>query len=406
MKNYQSLVMRIAATMALFLMLQTINAQWPQWRGPMRDGSSNETNLLKTWPVDGPKMVWTSDTVGAGFSSAIIQDKLIYTTGKRDSSEILTALDFNGKIVWQQIMGKASNQDWPESRSTPTFYKGKIYAVTVPGDICCFDAKTGKLEWKINILEKFDGISYGGKEFGESLLIEDNKLIVTPGGQKTTVVALNPQTGETIWQSESIPDSTSFVSPVLLSNASRKLIVTNTNKYIVVVDFNTGKLLWKEQSLNNGFVPLAYRNRVYFPKLNADGYTLVANQDLNNFKFQFNDSIRVNCLGGAVILGNRIYGALGKRKSIFCMDSETGKVLSVNKEVGFANLIVADGMIYGYDGTGEVFLLKPNENGTNLVSSFKIKLGKGNHLAHLSIGNGMLFVLHGKYLMVYDIKQI
>lgn len=405
MKNYQLQLVRVMAIVACLLTLQTLSAQWPQWRGPNRDGYCTETNLLKSWPAEGPKLVWSSDTLGEGFSSATIQDKTIYTTGKKDSSEIMTALDFNGKILWQQTMGKAFTEDWPESRSTPTFYKGKLYAVTVRGDVCCLDSRSGRIFWKISIPEKFEGISANGKQFCESPLVEDDKVILTPGGKSTTIVALNPLSGETIWKSESIPDSTNFVSPVLLENSGKKLIVTNTNKYAIAADLNTGKIIWKEQSLNNGFVPLPYGNRVYFSKLNADGEMLTVGQDMNSFSYQKNDTIRVNCLAGTVKLGNRIFGAFGKRKGIFCMDSETGKVIYTTNEVGLANLIAADGMIYGYDGTGLVFLLKPNENSANVVGSFKVKLGKGNHIAHMSIANGLLFIRHGKYLMAYDVTQ-
>jgi hypothetical protein len=128
--------------------------------------------------------------------------------------------------------------------------------------------------------------------------------------------------------------------------------------------------------------------------------------DLSSFNFQWSDTVKVSPLGGTVRLGNRIYGTFANIKGLFCMDWETGKILSINKEVSSANLLVADGMIYGYeDRNGRVFLIKPNGVNTDMVSSFRIKTGSGAHLAHLSIANGTLFIRHGKYLMAYDVKH-
>jgi len=405
MKNYQSSITRIATLAVCFFTIQTLNAQWPQWRGPMRDGSSVETNLLKTWPVDGPKLVWVSDTVGEGFSSATVQDKVIYTTGKRDSVEIMTALDLNGKIIWQKEFGKALKKDWPESRSTPTLYKNKLYALTAAGDMACLDSKTGSIVWAFSIYKKFDGVStYNG--FGESPLVVDDKVILSPCGKKTTLVALNSATGETIWSSESIADTNLYVSPVLVQNKDKKLIVTNVQNHVLAVDINSGKIVWKEKA-SLSMVPLPFGNQIYFSGTNG-GKMLKISDDLSNLNFQWSDTIKTGNFGGTVRLGNRIYGVYDKGiTGIFCLDWKSGKTLSFNKLIGPANLLAADGMIYSYeDRNGHVSLLKPTDNSIDMVSSFKVKLGKGPNIAHMVIADGILYIRHGKYLMAYDIKHL
>lgn len=405
MKNYQSLSVRIAATVACFLLLQTLSAQWPQWRGPNRDGYCTETNLLKSWPAEGPKLVWSSDTIGEGFSSAIIEDKVVYTTGKRDSSEIMTALDFNGKMIWQTELGKALKADWPESRCTPTFYKNKLYAVTNAGKLTCLDSKTGKLEWESNVLKNMEGVSsFNG--FGESPLVIDDKVILSPCGKKTTIIALNYTNGSTIWSSESINDTNNYVNPFVIQNNDKKAIITSTNNYIVAVDAGSGKILWKDKA-GLSIVPLPGEKKVYFPSYKG-GIMMSVSDDLTSYNYLWNDTLKSSYMGGVVKIGDKAFGTLDRPgKGIYCMDLKTGMVRALNKELNYACLLAADGMIYSYeDQNGRVCLIKPNENSIDIVSSFKVKQGKGPNLAHPVIANGLLFIRHGKYLMAYDVKQI
>jgi outer membrane protein assembly factor BamB len=413
MKKLSITSVRMIATVIGCLMLQSLCAQWPQFRGPMRNGICSESKLLKEWPEYGPKLLWSADTIGDGFASAVIQNNIVYTAGKKDSVEFLTALDMNGKLLWQQPIGRASTKDWwPQGRSTPTIYKNKIYAITVLGDIACFDAKTGKEDWKLNGFEKFEGIGYDLRYGGiaESPLIIDDKLIITPCGKKTTMVALNCLDGKTIWTSESIGDTSTYTSPVLIQDKDKKIIITSTANYTIAVDFNNGKIIWKDK-LSKGILPLVDKNRFYFNGdnfLNKGGRMYGLNNDLNNCSVLWKDTINANYMGGTLLIGNKIFGSSeSKQIGLFCMDAGTGKLNGFNKEINGCNMIAADGMIYCYeDKSGRVCLLKNNENSLSFVSSFKVKLGNGPNLAHLSIANGLLFIRHGKVLMAYDIKQI
>jgi outer membrane protein assembly factor BamB len=401
MKRYQLQYKKIAITFVLLFFIQYSHAQWPHWRGLERNGISTENNLLKEWPPYGPKLAWSSDTAGAGFSSAAIQDNIIYTTGKRDSVEVLTAFDFSGKILWQTVFGRASNQEWPESRSTPTVYKGKVYAMSVKGDVACIDIKTGKIDWKINAYEKYQGVS-SYNEFGESLLVEEDKLIITPAGKTTTMVALNRLTGQAIWETESIQDTSYFTSPLLYQDNEKKIIVSSTLNYFIAVDFNTGKILNK-QKIQIGIIPIIDQKQVYFTNFQSS-----MKLDLSNYSKLWSDTMLYNYSKGSVKVGNKILGTnQNNNAGLICLDWETGKVLSANKEINPASIISANGMIYCYEErNGRVDLIKINEdNTTELISSFRVKLGQGPSIAHLSIANGFLFIRHGKFLVVYDIKQ-
>lgn len=408
MKTQSLISCRIAIGLIFLFSVNSTFAQWPQWRGPMRDGISTETNLLKEWPLEGPKLAWSVDKLGDGFSSSAIQDHTVFTTGKRDSVEILTAMDLNGNVKWSKPFGRASqDKSWPQSRSTPTVYKNKVYALTVYGDLACFDCTSGNIDWKMSAFEILEGKSVSPPlgEIAESPLLVDNKLIFTPCGNKTTMVALNRLTGETIWKSESIQDTTSFTSPVLLTINNKKAIFNSTKNYDVLVDFNSGEIIWKDKHIS-GMVPQVIKNQIYFTGEYFHGGALCNwNEDLKKLDVVWKDTLKANPLGGAVFFEDKIIVS-GNSKGIFCIDPNTGKVESQFDRINYCTFLVADSMLYCYeDKTGRLGLLKMNGNNLEMVSSFKIALGKGPRIAHLAISDGLLFVRRGEVLMAYDVKQ-
>ncbi len=382
-------------------------AQWYQWRGEDRNGICQETNLFKSWPEDGPQLVWAKDSLGDGFSSTIATNKTLYTMGKIDSLEILSALDYKGKVLWQTVVGRAKKgNSWPQSRCTPTFNNNRIYTITVNGDVACVDAKTGKINWQTSY-EDFGSIGFDLENFGitESPLIVDEKLILTPCGNKTTIVALDKTTGDVIWQSESLNDSTSFTSPVLISAKSKKAIFASSYKHDLLVDCKDGKILWKD-SHNSCMVPQVIDNKIYL----TGGYhhygKMLQWNDINEKpEIIWTDSIKANELGGSILYKDMLIVS-GNSKGVFCLDSKTGKTLSSVNSMNSCNFMVADEMLYCYESKGNrVRLLKANDNVLESVGSFRTSAGKGPTIAHLSIADGLLLVRRGNVLMAYNIKK-
>src|SRR3712207_6031663 len=133
--------------------------EWPQWRGPNRDGVSAETGLLKQWPAEGPPLVWKATGAGIGYSSMSVAAGRLYTMGLRGEREFVVAFDVKtGRELWATAAGTAyrdSRGDGP--RGTPTFDAGRLYALGGNGDLSALDAATGKIVWQMNVLEKFGG---------------------------------------------------------------------------------------------------------------------------------------------------------------------------------------------------------------------------------------------------------
>jgi outer membrane protein assembly factor BamB len=370
---------------------------------PSRNGISIEQNLMKKWPAEGPKLVWLCDTVGDGFSSTAIQDQMVYTAGKRDSIEILTALDLAGNIKWQRPVGRAlQGGEWPQSRCTPTIYKNKVYAITSVGDIASFDARSGKTDWKIKIFEKTGG-PFG--PMAESPLVVDDKIILTPCGKQTTMIALDRLTGKTLWKTESLDDTAYFSSPVLMRLRNRNVILQSTNRHDLLIDYSTGNILWKDNKIS-GMVPQVIQNRVYYTGNGTNGGTMVTwDSELKSRQVVWKDTAKSMEIGGAAVLNSKIIVS-GIPRGLICLDLNTGKVLSTYNRIRTCNFIVAENMLYCYeDGTGRVYMFSLENNRFELKGSFKTASGKGPAIAHMAISNGLLFVRHGRVLMAYDLKE-
>src|SRR5690242_9474556 len=142
---------------------KTSTYDWPQWRGPERNGISRETGLLKEWPKDGPKLLWQANDLGDGFSTPSVVGSRIYLMSNRGmENEFVEALSTqDGKVIWTTRVGKVGNpnQDppFPKARSTPTVDGDFIYALGSDGDLVCLEAKTGKVRWQKNLRKDFGG---------------------------------------------------------------------------------------------------------------------------------------------------------------------------------------------------------------------------------------------------------
>ena len=189
-------VLLLAIGVALCAVAQQAMAQsaanWPQWRGPNRDGISKETGLLKQWPAEGPPLVWKATGAGRGYSSFSIANGKLYTMGLRGDREFVVAFDVaTGKEAWATAHGSAFRNDRGDGpRGTPTVDGDRVYALGGNGDLSALDARTGKIVWSKNVLKEFGGsnITWG---ISESPLVLGNKVLVNAGGPDASIVALN-----------------------------------------------------------------------------------------------------------------------------------------------------------------------------------------------------------------------
>lgn len=392
-----------------------------EFRNLGRTGVYNETGLLKQWPQDGPKLLWFNDSLPAGHSSASIANNTIYLTGKTDSMDVLIALDMNGKILWQVPYGRAWNQSFPESRCTPTIEGNNIYVSSGFGDIARIDGTNGKIIWTVKAGENF-GAHFNSWGVAESLLLKGDNLYFSPIGKQTTVIALNKNTGELIWQSESINDSLAYVSPILINFNSIDMIINVGASYIFAVNADNGKILWKFKYIElnppkepwapiiNCTTPLYSDGYVYVNSgYNHVGAMLKMSDDASSVELVYSDSLIDTHHGGVVKVGDYIYGSNwinNGNGNWCCIEWKTGKPKYETKWENKGSIIANDGMLYCYEEKrGNIALVKADPEKFEPVSTFRVPYGKGPYWAHSVIKNGILYIRHGEALMAYDIKK-
>lgn len=384
-------------------------ADWPQFRGPGRDGTSAETGLMKQWPDGGPTELWSCGGLGEGFSSVAIADGVAYVCGMISRQGYLFAIDSRGNVKYKVNYGpewdKAGNS--PGTRTTPTIDGERLYIMSGQGRIACYNATDGKRIWYVDTLREFAGrnIRWG---IAESVLIDGDKAICTPGGKDATVVALNKMTGETVWTSKGLRQLSAYCSPILVERGPNRLILTLVEKALAGIDANTGKVFWAvphEVSYDIQAVSPLYKDGMVFV---SNGYRhgslgFVLSPDGTRVEQKWSEKSLDIHHGGAVLVDGKVHGASTKGEWI-CLDLAAGKVAFSDTLVGKGSGIYVDGMLYGYGENGQFGLIEIKPDGYKLVSSFKVKQGSGEHWAHPAISDGRLYIRHGDTLMCHDIK--
>ena len=402
---------RKISVVAVFVVLAVSVAgavDWPQFRGPTRDGLSPETGLMKKWPAGGPKELWSLDGLGVGFASVAVVDGMVYTTGLIGKEGILFAFDVEGKPKWKVVYGPEWTGAHPGVHTTPTIDGDRLYLMSGMGRIACHNAKTGEHIWHRDTLQEFSGknIRWG---IAESVLIDGEKVICTPGGRGASVVALNKMTGQTIWTSKGLGEPSGYCSPIAVDAGSKRIVLTLLQQSLVGIDISNGKVLWthphKVRYDINAVTPAYINGKIYVTNGYRQGGSMFElSADGTSVEKKWSEKSLDVHHGGVVVVDGLIHGA-STGGTWYCLEPATGDVKFSAGLVGKGSVIYVDGLIYGYGENGKVGLIKINQDGYEMVSSFDVTKGTAEHWAHPAVSNGRLYIRHGDALMCYDIKE-
>jgi outer membrane protein assembly factor BamB len=403
-----TIMKRLFCIILLSIICIGVNAQdVAQWRGPDRNGIYNEPNLLKKWPDGGPKLLWHFDELGEGHTSASVTNSGVYTTGMIDGNGFIYAFDLKGKLLWKREYGKEWNESYKGIRSTPLVVKDKIYIFSAYGQLLCLKSSNGETIWTLDITKQYNApnIKWG---LTENLLFDGNVLYCTTGGTTTSMVALDRNTGNQIWKSESNGENSAYGSPILIKLKDRKIIVTMMQKSICGFDAATGASLWRVEHINatsvHPNIPIYIDGSIYCTSgYGKGGVMLKLSDDGGSVTKIWENSSLDPKVGGVVVLDGRIYGGGDRGRKFFCLDWLTGKEIFSVSDLAPANIIADGGLLYIYSESGKISLAEPKSDGLNIISSFSVPFGAGFHWAHLVINNKCLYVRHNASLMVYDI---
>jgi outer membrane protein assembly factor BamB len=405
----------------LALIFMPVNAQIHQFRGPDRDGKFPESGLLKEWPKGGPELLLQYEGIGDGWSSVVSNGTYIYASGKIDSMDHLTCLDFDGNKKWQVAYGRAWKGSFPGTRSTPTIEEDRIYIISGIGELVCLNAETGDINWKINVDKEYQA-EWHVWGVAESPLIVEDKVICSPAGALTTFVAFNKMNGEEIWKTPGTDGQRSYVSPILHKFHGKEYILGASASDLFIIDPENGRIkasykyfnpsLWKWQP--KGMIwansPVAKDNMIFI----SIGYDypakmLKVNDDVTSIEEVYTSTLLDNHHHGIIELDGYLYGSYWIHNNAgawACIDWDTGEVMYDEEWHSKGEMVYADGLFYVYnEKSGHVGLVEPTHSGFNVISEFKIEKGRGPHWSHPYIFDGKLFLRHGDVLMVYNIKE-
>jgi hypothetical protein len=409
--------------LAWMLVSAEAHSQWPQFRGPNRDGKSLETGLLKQWPDDGPKLLHTITGFGQGFSTPAISGERIYISGKVGEDLKLFCFDTSGKKIWEQTHGLAFRESdaphspWPGARGAPTVDGDAVYLLGGLGKLNAYRTSDGELVWTVDVVKDLGGrVPPWG--YTESVLIDGDNLICTPGSEtKGTFAALNKKTGEVVWQSGGITARAEYGSPILIEYDGVRQVVTMSRAGLVAVSPEDGMFLWQYNRMAK--TPMAESNTAHGNSAAyADGYVFEATSyqtrggsavrltsNASGLKSELAwESNRLDCEhGGYVIVDGHIYMNQGGGWS--CLDLKTGEERWFGRGPGQGSIICADGMLYCFGASGKMGLIEAQPEQFKLVSMFDLPQGDGPCWTHPVICDRSLFLRRGDRLFVYDISD-
>ena len=383
-------------------------ADWPQWRGPERDGISQESGLLQKWPEGGPPLAWKATGLGEGFASIAVAGGRVITQGQAGGGQaVITFDEATGRQLWKAPNGDAYlNRRGGGPRGTPTIDGDTAYVLGSNGSLIALEAATGTQLWRTNVLQRFNArnINWG---LSESPLIDGRQLIVNAGGGGASIVAIDKNNGNVIWKS--LDDEAGYSSAMVVEAGGVRQYILLTGEAAVGVRADNGKELWRYRRVSNSTAnvatPVVRGDQVFVSSDYGTGgglLKLAANGDgVNADEVYFNRDMR-NHYNTPVLIGDYLYGY--SSRILTCMNFATGEVAWQDRSVGKGQVIAADGLLYLLSEDGVVGLAEATPEGYRERSRFSIPSGEYPTWTLPVVANGRLYLREQDTLYAYDVS--
>ncbi len=386
---------------------------WPQWRGPRRDGICDEKGLLPFWPEGGPRLLWKADGLGGGFACPILAQDTIFIPGDAGDDLVIFALDLEGRPLWQAKNGRSWTKNYRGARACCAFDGGRLFHINAHGRAACLDPKTGRERWAVDILDRFDGkvLRWG---LAECALADGPRLVVTPGGRRAAMAALDRDTGETVWASDPIEgDDAAYASPILFELGGRRHLVNHSSRHVFGVDADTGKALWKRPRPSRFgalcSTPLLWGDAVFVTSPDQYGGTLyrLSVRGPETLVEDLWTTPADTLHGQAVLVDGTFYASAHQGfKGWGAIDARTGKVRYETDSLAMGSVLWADGRLYCLSEQGEMALLKPGPDVFESCGRFQlVQERKKDVWTHPVILDGRLYLRYHQTLYCYDVRK-
>jgi len=428
LKNWKKVMIQDVTPILLLFAVPAVGADWPQWRGPERNGKAAETGLLGEWPEGGPRLAWKISGLGAGYSSLAVVGGRIYTLGDlADGQYALALTEDGGALLWKTKIGPVHEDEYGGPRSTPTVDGDRIYVMSTAGDVVCLEAATGKERWRRGLPSDFNGYlmkamgSYDWK-FAESPLVDGNRVVVTPGHVAAMMVALDKMTGEELWRTQGKrlgplgSDGAAYASAVISHAAGTKQYVQFVGRGLIGVDAETGRLLWGYNRVANDIAniptPIIQGDYVFSSSGYGTGAALIkirpGENGLEAEEVYFLEANVVqNHHGGLILHEGTIYTGSGHNKGFpIALSFDTGKVAwgpERTEGKDSSAITYADGRLYFRFQDGRMILVEATPEAYHERGTFVIPGVKKPSWSHSVIANGKLLLREQETLYAYDV---
>jgi outer membrane protein assembly factor BamB len=423
-KNKMALPLMGLAVLMVFSLMELKAQDWSQWRGPNREGIVKKAGFNLDWAQKKPSLSWTFRQAGAGYSAPVVVGTTLYCQGAAEEGDFAFALDTKtGKLKWKQILGEQfveSRGNGP--RGSVTVDGDKLYLIRGGGQIHCLSAADGKMLWQKDFKDDFDGKMMSGWGFSESPLIDGKLVIFSPGGSDGSVIALDKNTGATVWRTTDLTDNAAHSSAIVAEVDGIRQYILLTAKCAAGVAPKDGKLLWKVDV--PGFrtavipTPIYHDHMVYI----TNGYNfgcilvkLTRSGDIFNTETVYANQNMMNAHGGVVLMNGYIYGYADRPVSGWvCQDLKTGENVWVEKndEVSKgAVLAVNDRLLLMNEKGGMITVVAASPDGWKefgrmpIPERSEIKTMDNSVWTHPVVADGKLFMRDHDLLFCFDLTK-
>jgi len=407
----------LLATAVALIAMPSPAADWPQWRGPERDGHALGVALARSWPETGPAVAWRVDGLGSGHSTPAVAGGRVYLIVNHGSDESVVALDSgDGSMLWQRPIGRVGapdqNPSYPGARSTPTVDGDRVYALSSDGDLVSLDAATGEVRWSHHVREDFGGV-LGTWAYAESPLVDGPRVVVAPGGTEATVLALDKLTGDVAWK-RPMPGggAASYASIVIDESAGVRQYVAYLSTGLVGLEPESGRLLWsfEGETKNSPAViptPIPHRGHVYAGSFQGGAGVIALETGTAPWSVSVvhsSDKLPTT-VGGALRVGDHLYGTAGN--ALACFDFFTGDRLWADRSIGTASAAYADGILVLHGENGDLALVEATPDGYHELARYsppnRPDLGAAKAWTYPVLAEGRLFIHEGGTVWAYEV---
>lgn len=406
------------------------DADWPQWRGPARDGHAAPQAVLQSWPEAGPRLKWKFEQAGLGYSSAALVDRRVYTLGEDDESCFAICLSAaDGTEIWRQPFSRrGAEEDYNRNfgagpRSTPTVAGEQVFCLSETGTLAALDRRTGQLQWKLDLVA-----DYGGRipnwGYSESPLVDGSRVLVTPG-MSNFMIGLDRNSGRQVWQSQGTDAPAHYVSALKGSFAGTPFYVTASGPGVFGFSADTGELLFQNAATGNQTAviptPLLIGAQIYHTSDYGAGNTLLnlttAGEGTISADSVYHKSAKsmLNKHGGVVHVDGVIYGFSEAQGGVWmAQDLQSGETLWTHKirPNRSGSICYADGRLFCYnDKDATVYLVPPSREGWQTEGQLTLPQQTGTPRnsgaiwAHPVVADGLLILRDHDLIFAYDISR-